>query len=495
LGADAGGHLSIAYQTSAGVYLTTNRSGSWRTTRIDRVGRTSTLDLGLDAAGHVYVAFGRSSTVVYVLSNRSGTWRTMYAFKTSADLRSLSVTGGGRLHLLLETDSGSVLDRTNRTGTWRTVTLATGADFGPALSLDRSGHVTAAWTRSGSVYVDKNRTGTFRTTRLTTTSSDRLLGLTTDTAGHRFVLLDRTGLGSGLALATDRTGSWVTGTIVAGDLSGVTSASLAIDAGGFVNVAYTGNAGGGYASDATGVWIATPLPQLDRILLVTPDDATGIRVVGTRGTDLVAVRTDPGGWIVDVVAAASGLCQDARLDASAVIHAVCEGTAGIVLATSTTDPWTTDLAVPYAADPNTAYAAEAVAVTGAGVESIAFGSYYVDTASDSTTGTQHIATNAGPWAEGSAGVVGFLGRDFTDLDVDPIGHRHLLIGGSGLVETNDVTGSWVSEVLPVGSTPTIGEVAIDATGVETVAAETGTTAFGSGVEAPIDDAGIVILTR
>ena len=233
------------------------------------------------------------------------------------------------------------------------------------------------------------------------------------------------------------------------------------------------------------------LPTLGSVLLVIPDAVVGDRVVGRRGDDVVVLREGPAGWSVETSFTAAGACTRAAVDSLGRLDVACATVAGLELLTYAAGTWTSTIAATPSV-PWHELAPEAVVVDAAGAVSIAYTEFADDTGPD--VGTLHVASNAGgPWVVASPGVDGLVG--YTGLALDPAGDRHLLAGGAGLTETTDASGGWTSSALPLAHEPAVGAIVIGPSGTVTVAAELGARSIAEAFEAPITDAGIVILSR
>jgi hypothetical protein len=146
---DANGHTLVAYG-AVGIHLLVQRNGTWT----DRSVTTSTSkhtdaapSLAVDAAGHRYIAFSRfdltakpaRSIGIWLATDRSGSWRTSRLTTGTDYAPSVAVDGAGNVHLAYERvrSSGSTIHYgTNKSGSWVDTTLAkSGAPLSPAIAL------------------------------------------------------------------------------------------------------------------------------------------------------------------------------------------------------------------------------------------------------------------------------------------------------------------------------------------------------------------------
>jgi hypothetical protein len=163
---DDSGHLHFVTGrgSSGGMRYVTNASGHWKTTTISTKWYDSDPSIAI-ISGKAYVAFDRwddcdgcaplTSTGIMLATNRSGSWKTSRLTSDGGILPQLR-TQGGHLHLVYE--SGDIRYMTNKSGHWTNVVAyhTAGDDgidtimggVGLDLAMDPQGHAHIAFDRS-----------------------------------------------------------------------------------------------------------------------------------------------------------------------------------------------------------------------------------------------------------------------------------------------------------------------------------------------------------
>lgn len=311
---------SSADESSAGLSILERPAGASTAWRILAMTRSADVAPSLDlaAGGAVSVAWIREGSGVRVTSNRTGAW-VIEALPDSngAQWPSLALTIGGMpsvAYVVPTSTTAATLRIASRTvGGWVDRTIATGDVASPSLRIDQWGKrhvvfVRRSGTGSG-LYYATDRSGTWETTRLTTAADVAAPRLLLDLAGSAHVVYARSDATAPRVLyATNVSNAWQTSTV-----SGATGGSnpeIALDATGRPVVAFPG----GPSFAASPMWVARLVDGVWSREVVSEDTFAGRPglVVEVAAEHLVALRpfADPMG--------AGELIQASRVPATTI---------------------------------------------------------------------------------------------------------------------------------------------------------------------------------
>jgi hypothetical protein len=290
----SGSDLYVAYtgisETPGGgsfaLKLSSNVGGRWASTLVASAQRPryglSFYDpsIAVDAAGHVYLAFGFDNGT-YGLSTRYGT---------------------------------------NAGGAWAFEIIHSNQDeSSPAIAVDSRGlvHLIFYWSRDYTCYCvhleyATNSEGAWTNSTVLNVPDTMVgqAGLALDSQGNAIIGVSRSIEAGGVAIVTNAAGAWRTQTL--GDLAepGREGMAIAVDAGDHIHLVYpvivpdgSGNATGRlhYATNAQGAWSITELPwETDRFTTVSLmlDSANRAHIAfSDRDGGLVYAGGSPGNWI------------------------------------------------------------------------------------------------------------------------------------------------------------------------------------------------------
>lgn len=196
---DALGYRYIAFGRSGvaepGIYLATNRSGSWRLTAHPVSPGNRCADILVDAKRHVHLLAYASSpdepfvvTPLWYVTNRSGTWRRSLVYRSEVDFASLAFDRSGRPSVgLIDQDGYFVFER-SATGGWARRLAGDGS-----ISHIRADQTGILWALNQDL--DRRRmmrltdaSGAWQTRRVTMPySGRRYIDLAVDGVGRRFL--------------------------------------------------------------------------------------------------------------------------------------------------------------------------------------------------------------------------------------------------------------------------------------------------------------------
>lgn len=311
---------SSADESNAGLSILERPAGASTAWRILAMTHSADVAPSLDlaAGGAVSVAWIREGSGVRVTSNRTGAW-VIEALPDSngAQWPSLALTIGGMpsvAYVVPTSTTAATLRIASRTvGGWVDRTIATGDVASPSLRIDQWGKrhvvfVRRSGTGSG-LYYATDRSGTWETTRLTTAADVAAPRLLLDLAGSAHVVYARSDATAPRVLyATNVSNAWQTSTV-----SGATGGSnpeIALDATGRPVVAFPG----GPSFAASPMWVARLVDGVWSREVVSEDTFAGRPglVVEVAAEHLVALRpfADPMG--------AGELIQASRVPATTI---------------------------------------------------------------------------------------------------------------------------------------------------------------------------------
>lgn len=159
--ADSTDRAHLAYEVTSNVYYVHDISGSWSIARIIAGPTSGNPHLVLDGNNKVYISFARDGVYdspaagLYLLTNVTGAWTSSRIARTiNAPLgHDLAIDAAGHLHAAFP---GWIWERglhsaTNASGSW-VVTLLNGEDVGqPTIGATPDGHVRIAYGATGQV--------------------------------------------------------------------------------------------------------------------------------------------------------------------------------------------------------------------------------------------------------------------------------------------------------------------------------------------------------
>jgi hypothetical protein len=212
---DANGRSHIAYSSGLALRYLTDASGAWVDTKIATVDGLEDIDLAIDGAGAVHVAYGQLGGIsagLWYATNRTGSWQTVRVSANGSQGVGIAVDTYGEVHAVV--GSGGAIDYyTNRKGYFKGLRLAASNSFRPdiALTPDRRIHVVFAVTAGEpGIHEITNVTGAWNITRLSTTSSDAVPSIALAASGAVHVAYARSGADQGIKYTTNATGVWLT---------------------------------------------------------------------------------------------------------------------------------------------------------------------------------------------------------------------------------------------------------------------------------------------
>jgi hypothetical protein len=328
-GSNGSMHMAWARATvSPGIYYATDRGGSWETTQLTTQ-TDSQPSIGLDGAGHVYIAFHRGGATwetsgVFLITNASGSWVTSRIREgsepeeygdTEDGCPSLAVDAAGHVQVVMSDTTtpygfgGLVFTSahfSNATGEWVRTEITSWNPFlkeypgTMTLATDASSHAHVSWrnydgSSEAQARYSTNASGSWVTTTVASGAVlDPAIALDADSSVHiAFGRGDSYG-SAGVDYVTNSTGSWVRHPFSAPGSPGVGGASTARPAisvqSGEVDLALFGH-GIYYATNRGGNWVAIRLSsnpadhQVGAGLSqpgLTLDSAKRVRIVFTR---------------------------------------------------------------------------------------------------------------------------------------------------------------------------------------------------------------------
>ena len=357
----------IGYGAEPGVYLATDTTGDWVSTRL-----TNTTDdapaLALDAAGHRHIVFVRygDDPGVHYATDRSGSWVVTRLTSERADSPSIAVDPAGHVHIAFNSDTfePGIIALDDTRGTW-TRTRVTDAHLDGATSIVAlpDGSTRIAFARyapeAPGIYVAASSDvgGTWDVERLTSAYDDEpsLAVRADDAVDLAFVRFQADGRGLYHASATGGDPWSVTPVLVDADRD-VDRPSIAVGRDGMAVIAYSQADSNG---DVFGIFEARQLAdgRWDPERPVTsdrrPDDWPSLALDASDAAHIAFAELDtgpnPGVYVRDAdtfdLVAASTVDSDvsmAELDDGPVIayrHVSGDGEAGVRYARRTSGVW------------------------------------------------------------------------------------------------------------------------------------------------------------
>ncbi len=316
LAQDSAANLYVVYTTANALKLATNAGGAWTTAILDSLNYSSFPYLAfsypsvaLDSTGHLHVVYasvnGSSGQSIRYATNAKGTWAitTIHAARYEFS-PSVTVDTHGIVHIAFEWSGMPGVDdccahleyATNAGGTWTNTTLLT-TGFHDArlatMAVDSRDHLFIAITRSaaagGAAYLVNAGAG-WEVHTLGDPEQPGYAGLAVamDSAGRPQVLYPvvvPTGWGSTtgrLHYATNVSGAWTVGELP-WEADPTTSVSLLLDHANRAHITFSlPSEGLAYATNESGNWVATNIPDAYPSGWVTPEASASAIGQGSR---------------------------------------------------------------------------------------------------------------------------------------------------------------------------------------------------------------------
>jgi hypothetical protein len=261
LALDATGHAHVVYVASDySLAYVTNRTGAWAPQAISTRGETGNhRALALDAAGKAHVVFKNTDaahTTLQYATNASGTWAATDLTDpyTPGTPGSLVLDPSGRAHVAYQDyDTTGLVYATDVTGTWAGTLVRSVERRDPVLGVDPGGTIWISPSLGNEVI--GNKTGAWAWTNLSANQA-YYTSLAVDPQGYVHVSYYDNATYD-VRYATNRTGAWVVQDVeTSGTIGQYTS--LALDTDGHAHVTYQGGTGTPlrYATNASGAWVA-----------------------------------------------------------------------------------------------------------------------------------------------------------------------------------------------------------------------------------------------
>ena len=318
-----------SYSDQSVLYYTTNASGEWVTTVVDRsnedVGEYTSI--ALDSKGKAHISY--SSGGLKYVTNTSGTWVITTVDDSGTGETSIMLDSSGKAHISYS--SGGLKYVTNTSGTWviTTVDSSSNSDSDElgtsnSIALDSSGKVHISYSAyyydddSGHVntrYYLKyatNASGAWVITTVDSGSNSRdNLGshnsIALDSAGKAHISYYEADYGDDddnfvhLKYATNSSGTWTTTTVdSSGDVGRDTS--IALDSSNKAHISYldSDNYDLKYATNASGTWVTTTVDSSWGFTSIALDSYGKVHIsYYTR--DLKYATNASGTWVMTVV--------------------------------------------------------------------------------------------------------------------------------------------------------------------------------------------------
>ncbi len=289
-----------------GLYVASNRSGAWRTSRItlteggDGWIPEDCVDATLDRSGkiHVVASGRRASDTVYV-TNRGGAWTARSLQSSEPGWSSIVAYADGRVAILTRDDDG-VQVVSNRTGAWRRTRVVRSSDVNLRLSgLAIDGNVRlhlGYGLPDGRAFHVSNETGTWVTRRIAAPAKRPVEEIQVGVDGYArpVAILARGGV---LSVLARRSGGWTTLHRRLLDTNAWGVDAVAAGRNGCINVLLSRDDGSAWLlSNRTGPWRRSRIGAAERRSASLALTRAGTPVVGAIDAGVVRYALTSAGW-------------------------------------------------------------------------------------------------------------------------------------------------------------------------------------------------------
>ncbi|MBN1568685.1 MAG: hypothetical protein JXA73_12630 [Acidobacteria bacterium] len=291
LALDSEGKAHISSKGTSGgveaVKYTTNRTGDWITTVVDKAAAMKAgtySSLALDPTGNAHITYYDDDTQgLKYATGTLGNWSHSFLFPPGkkGSQSSIKADASNNLHIsYYDKDTGAVLYASNKSGGWQTESVTTNnlEDYfvsGISMAMDPDNAIYMSYcvqdrweTSIVMLMYATNSSGAWETAQIDSSCGNTSIALDANNKVH----ISYTG-GSNVRYATNAGGSWVITPNPAAGANG----SLAVDSNGASHISYLINTGKtvmvqgvgyrvfnlGYLTNASGTWVSTKLDGSD----------------------------------------------------------------------------------------------------------------------------------------------------------------------------------------------------------------------------------------